>query len=214
MLYLSPYPDVASRQLAGLVFYLTAFSLIDGDFDPAEKAFVRDYIRNVLEQQAAEQMLFKPEEERQKIVEQRLAQHEQFIEQIELDILTRWTESIEADESKDDFVREWLEVRCFEVFQSFDLTERKELLAAIDELHLADGYAHPAELELRQKLTDLLTADVAEEPSVVVDIAPPVTVLEPVQLNSDNPTVAFFSDIEQAFSRDPEVLAWLCRQLG
>ena len=43
---------VAEQQMHAIIFYLTAFGYIDGDFDDSEKAFVRDYIGKLVEQRA------------------------------------------------------------------------------------------------------------------------------------------------------------------
>lgn len=209
MLYLSSYPEVAQHQLSGLVYYLTAFGMVDGEFGESEKAVVQAYLRRMLEQQAAEQMLFVPEEERRRAVDVQVAEVEQIISQIQQDILNRWTESISTGESQSDFVREYLELRCYEIFQSFEPSDRKELLAAVDELYLSDGDSHPAERELRTRLADLFAEGSAIEPSVVIDMPPPpVTVTPPVYLRPDGPILPFFNDIEQPYSADPNMLAW------
>lgn len=211
MFYLSPYADVAERQLSALIYYLTAFGLVDGDFDHTEKSFVREYVRKLLEQQAAEQMLFVPDEERRRVVDEKLAVHYQTIDDIEQDILGRWTESISAGESQQDFVREYLELRCYEALQSFDPAERQAMLAVVDEQFLSGGEAHPAEQELRDRLAALFEEGVKLEPSVVIDMPPPVTVLPQVRLRSDLPISPFFTDIEHPYSTDPGMLA---RQLA
>ena len=48
MLTFSTNPDVAEKQMRAIIFYLTAFGYIDGDFDVAEKTFVRSYIRQLV----------------------------------------------------------------------------------------------------------------------------------------------------------------------
>ena len=49
MLTFSTDPKVAERQMQAIIFYLTTFGYIDGDFDSAEKDFVREYIRKLVE---------------------------------------------------------------------------------------------------------------------------------------------------------------------
>ena len=44
MLKFSTDPDVAEQQMTAIIFYLTAFGYIDGDFDLSEKVFIREYI--------------------------------------------------------------------------------------------------------------------------------------------------------------------------
>ena len=48
MLTFSTDPDVAEQQMNAIIFYLTAFGYIDGDFDFTEKTFVRIYIRQLV----------------------------------------------------------------------------------------------------------------------------------------------------------------------
>ena len=48
MLTFSTNPDVAEQQMNAIIFYLTAFGYIDGDFDFTEKTFVRIYIRQLV----------------------------------------------------------------------------------------------------------------------------------------------------------------------
>src|SRR5947207_3840172 len=48
MLTFSSNPDVAEQQMNAIIFYLTAFGYIDGDFDFTEKTFVRIYIRQLV----------------------------------------------------------------------------------------------------------------------------------------------------------------------
>src|SRR5579862_3782257 len=43
---------VAEQQMHAVIFYLTAFGYIDGDFDDSEKAFIRDYVAKLVEQRA------------------------------------------------------------------------------------------------------------------------------------------------------------------
>ena len=48
MLTFSTNPDVAEQQMNAIIFYLTAFGYIDGQFDFTEKTFVRIYIRQLV----------------------------------------------------------------------------------------------------------------------------------------------------------------------
>ena len=45
MLTFSKRGSEAERQMHAVIFYLTTFGHIDGDFDAAEKEYVRGYIR-------------------------------------------------------------------------------------------------------------------------------------------------------------------------
>ncbi len=48
MITFSTNPDVAEQQMNAIIFYLTAFGYIDGEFDFTEKTFVRIYIRQLV----------------------------------------------------------------------------------------------------------------------------------------------------------------------
>src|SRR4029453_4678750 len=48
MLTFSTNPDTAEQQMNAIIFYMTAFGYIDGDFDFTEKTFVRIYIRQLV----------------------------------------------------------------------------------------------------------------------------------------------------------------------
>ena len=56
MLKFSNDPDVAEQQMNAIIFYLTAFGYIDGDFDSTEKTFVKIYIRQLVNQRARDAM--------------------------------------------------------------------------------------------------------------------------------------------------------------
>ena len=53
MLTFSKRGSEAERQMYAVIFYLTTFGHIDGDFDEREKAYVRDYIRRLVEHRVA-----------------------------------------------------------------------------------------------------------------------------------------------------------------
>src|SRR5205823_4082357 len=52
MLTFSHDPDVAEQQMNAIIFYLTAFGYIDGEFDLTEKTFVKIYIRQLVNDRA------------------------------------------------------------------------------------------------------------------------------------------------------------------
>src|SRR5436190_10234792 len=56
MLTFSTDPEVAEQQMNAIIFYLTAFGYIDGDFDQTEKTFVKIYIRQLVSARAAAAM--------------------------------------------------------------------------------------------------------------------------------------------------------------
>ena len=52
MMNFSDDPNIAETQMHALIFYLTTFGYIDGDFDASEKSFVRDYIGKLVTSRA------------------------------------------------------------------------------------------------------------------------------------------------------------------
>ena len=50
MLTFSSDPAVAETQMAAIIFYLTTFGYIDGDFDLSEKDFVRDNVQSQIDE--------------------------------------------------------------------------------------------------------------------------------------------------------------------
>src|SRR5437763_1301976 len=51
----SKNPEIAEQQMIAIIVYLTTFGYIDGNFDLAEKVFVLNYIRSLVEMRVAEQ---------------------------------------------------------------------------------------------------------------------------------------------------------------
>src|SRR4029078_9885370 len=49
MLKFSQDGATPDKQMRAVIFYLTTFGYIDGDFDDAEKEFVRNYVRKLIE---------------------------------------------------------------------------------------------------------------------------------------------------------------------
>ena len=56
MMTFSDDPDLAEQQMHAIIFYLTTFGYIDGDFDAKEKTFVRDYIGKLVSGRADQAM--------------------------------------------------------------------------------------------------------------------------------------------------------------
>lgn len=56
MLTFSSDPQRAEHEMHAVIFYLVTFGYIDGDFDAAEKGFVREIIRKLIEHRANQAM--------------------------------------------------------------------------------------------------------------------------------------------------------------
>ena len=135
--------------------------------------------------------------------------HEVF-EGIDQNVKDLFTESVSENEDPKAFVHSKLKVRCFEIFQSFDQRGQGELMRLIDTLLMADGVAHPAEVQFRSELAQLLEADLEIE----LDDSGPgardsarIAVAKPIDAGLSKVDHPFFKPFEFHFSRDPEALA-------
>jgi Calcineurin-like phosphoesterase len=205
MLRLSADPAVAEKQMQAVIFYVTTFGYIDGEFDHREKLFISDYIRRLVDHHVRTHAADLPAGALSALIEKRIAHSHAFFEQTDREIQEMFTEIVAHDENIATFVHNRLKVRCFEIFQEFDHDNQEELMQAIDELLMADGEAHPAEIMFRGELAQLLEADLAVE---LVDETP-------TQIPTMNPEEAmpskaaphtFFEPFEQDYADDPETM--------
>jgi len=204
MIRFSTDPVVAEKQMQAVIFYVTTFGHIDGDFDLSEREFVRLYIRRLVEHRVdsagvGEDAL------RAELVDKYTKHFHEVFEGIDRHVKELFTEAVASDEDQDAFVHAKLKLRCFEIFQSFDRETQEQLMEAIDDLIDADGQAHPAEVKFRAELAQLLEADLDIE---MIDETPhpPVHVETPVELHPSLETHPFFDQFEFHYSRDPDKL--------
>lgn len=163
MLSFSRDPQVAERQMQAVIFYLTTFGYIDGDFDDSERAFVSDYIRKLVESRVVGAMPEASEEVRGELVARFTTHFHEVFENIDAHVRELFTEAVAKDEDQDAFVHAKLKLRCFELFQGFDRDSQEVLLTAMDELIAADGVVHPAEQKFRNELVALFEDDLGVE---------------------------------------------------
>jgi len=202
MLSFSSDPKVAERQMDALIYSLTAFGYIDGDFDASEKELVKQTIRSLVERRVDTGMPNATPDVRQDLIE-RFSQHfvEKF-EQVDTQVGELFLEPVAKDEDRDNFVHSKLKQRCFELFEGFDGVNQQALLASVDELIAADGELHPAELEFRGQLVSLLETD-ADVFLFDDDITGKHTAFLPttqIDASEDHP---FFKQFEFHYSADP-----------
>jgi Calcineurin-like phosphoesterase len=196
-------PETAERQMHAVIFYLTTFGHIDGDFDASERTFVRNYIEALVEQRVrtAGQKLT-PDVQRE-LVKKYTAHFHEVFESIDHEVKELFSEAVSREEEHDNFVHAKLKLRCFEIFQSFDRGSQEQLMETIDKLIMADGAAHPAEVKFRAELSALLEADLAIE--LVEDAEKPhVSVQPPKSLPRATAAHPFFDQFEHHYSRDPD----------
>ncbi|WP_394822623.1 metallophosphoesterase family protein [Pendulispora albinea] len=202
MLTFSPDPDKAEQEMHAIIFYLTTFGYIDGDFDATEKSFVRAYIRKLVVHRAETAMADADPAFRSEIIEKFTAHFHEVFEGIDSRIQELFAEPVQKDEDPSAFVHTKLKVRCFEIFQSFDRAGQEQLMATIDELLLADGHAHPAELKFRAELAALLSTEVDLELVDDEDAVAHVRVEPPRRYAATGENHPFFVPAEFHYSAD------------
>lgn len=206
MLNFSTNPDVAEQQMNAIIFYLTAFGYIDGEFDFTEKTFVRIYIRQLVTARAKAAMPDADPKTRDEVINKFVGHFHEVFEQIDRSVKDLFDEAVADGEDVEKFVYAKLKLRSYEIFQTFDRDNQQELLATVDELIYADGSVHPAEKKFRDELDALLDSTSALSPADIeilreqsrVAISEPTPGAKP-RLD-DHP---FFAGFEQHYSADP-----------
>src|SRR5690606_22042132 len=205
MLTFSTDGSEADKQMRAVIFYLTTFGYIDGDFDDAEKSFVKDFIAKLVQHRvngavAATDVALRKE------LSQKFTRHfHEVFETIDHQVKDLFTEAIAEGEAQDTFVHAKLKLRCFEIFKAFDEQNQSQLMDTIDQLIHADGQVHPAEAKFRGELADLLNADLGIE-LLEEEAAPPVRIESKAALVPATENHPFFSQFEHHYSRQREAL--------
>ena len=163
MLKFSEVGAEAEKQMRAVIFYLTTFGYIDGDFDESEQQFVRDYIVKLVEHRVDGAVDPQDHALRTELVAKYSQHFLEVFESINQQVGELFTESVATDEDPRAFVHAKLKLRCFEIFKSFDGEDQDRLLDTIDELIRADGQVHPAEVEFRAELAALLEDELGVE---------------------------------------------------
>lgn len=207
MLTFSADPHIAEQQMNAIIYYLTAFGYIDGDFDGTERGFVRDFIAKLVHARAVA-ALGEDLRGHEDIIARWIKHFHEVMDSIDREIQDYFTESVAESEEVKQFVLAKLKLRTFEIFTRFDDDNRKRLLATADELIQADGVVHPEEERFKADIVALLDAPVEldevdvepiEESKVVIDSAKQLTPRQP-----DHP---FFKTFEHDYARDAETFA-------
>lgn len=216
-------PKIAEQQMQAVIFYLTAFGHIDGNFDRAEKVYVRDYVGKLVLGRARAVLGDDRLDAHYPDIERTIEHFHLVIDETQRQIESLFTESVAEGESTEQFVLAKLKLRCFELFRRFDDHTRSELLASVDELMFADGTAHPAETAFRRELYHLLfepieidDADLDEVELASVELAsadleqvePGLVIIgAPAKLQPVRPDHPFFRDFEHPYAKDREAFA-------
>ena len=205
MLNFSANPDIAEQQMNAIIFYLTAFGYIDGQFDFTEKTFVRIYIRQLVTARAKAAMPDADPRTRDEIVNKFVAHFHEVFEQIDRGVKDLFDEAVADGEDVERFVYAKLKLRSYEIFQSFEHDNQHELLATIDELIYADGSVHPAEEKFRKELEQLLDSTSTLSPSDIEILRDQsrIAIGGTAALNPRLEDHPFFLGFEQHYSADP-----------
>lgn len=210
MITFSDDPTRAEQEMHAVIFYLVTFGYIDGDFDATEKSFVRSTIQKLIEQRARAAMSKVTDAVRAEVVTKYTRHFHEVFEGVDQNVKDLFTESVSEGEDPKAFVHSKLKVRCFEIFHSFDQAGQRALMRLIDALLMADGVAHPAEVQFRSELLQLLEADVEIELDDAVSdpaLDAPVAVAAPIEPAPSRVDHPFFRPFEFHFSRDPSALS-------
>lgn len=205
MLTFSTDGPTADKQMRAVIFYMTTFGYIDGDFDDSEKSFVRDYVAKLVAHRVdgavGDDVALKQE------LTQKFTTHfHEVFEGIDRQVKGLFDEAVASGEKQNDFVHAKLKLRCFEIFKSFDKDNQEQLMDTIDELIRADGQIHPAEAKLRGELADLLEEDLGVELLDDEVARPPVAVGAVTQVTPSVENHPFFNQFEHNYTADPERL--------
>jgi hypothetical protein len=205
MLELDADPTVADNQMRAVIFYLTTFGHIDGEFDLSEKMFVRTYIKRLVENRVRKGAAGLAAAAQAELVAKYTAHFHEVFEAIDLQVADLFTEAVSHDEDSDKFVHSRLKLRCFEIFQQFDRTGQEQLMDTIDELLMADGEAHPAEIKFRAELAELLEADLHVE--LVEEGGPAAASVQPAAVRDSGAALhPFFDQFEHGYAVDPDLM--------
>ena len=134
MLTFSTNPDVAEQQMHAIIFYLTAFGYIDGEFDFTEKTFVRIYIRQLVTARAKAAMPDADPRVRDEVVNKFVTHFHEVFEHIDRSVKELFDEVVADGEDVEKYVYAKLKLKSYEIFQTFDTANQHELLATVDEL--------------------------------------------------------------------------------
>ena len=191
-----------------IIFYLTAFGYIDGEFDFTEKTFVRIYIRQLVTARAKMLMPDAPQKTRDEIVAKFVAHFHEVFENIDRQVKNLFDEAVSDGENVEQFVYAKLKLRSYEIFQTFDRDNQLELLSTIDELIYADGSVHPNEEKFRKEIEALLdqTSSLSPEEIEVIRETNRVAITNPVPLSARAEDHPFFQTGEQHYSSDPGMI--------
>jgi len=206
MLTFSDDPNTAEAEMRALIFYLTAFGYIDGEFDLSEKTFVRSYIRQLVQERALQAMPDAEEAARNDVIERFTAHFHEVFQEIDYGVRALFTEVVAKGEDVETFVYNKLKLRCYEIFRSMGAGNQQAMLDTIDELIAADGTLHPAEVKFRDEVRALLEAEIPLSPDDIEAVPSDLVIGEPERIEPHADDHPFFQQFEEHYSADPVVM--------
>lgn len=208
MMPFSTDPKLAERQMHAIIYYLTAFGYVDGDFDTAEKGFLRDFIGRLVAARADQAMPDRDDELKRELVAKWTTHFHEVFGSIDQEILENLAEPTADGEDAKSFTFSRLKLRCFELFQEFDDEGRRALLDTADELIHADGKVHESEEKLRREMMSLLESPVAIVDEELEEVAEGAVVIESARsVAVQRPDHPFFTRTEWNYADDKETFA-------
>jgi len=208
MLTFSTNPDVAEQQMNAIIFYLTAFGYIDGEFDFTEKTFVRIYIRQLVTARAKLAMPDADPKTRDEVINKFTSHFHEVFEQVDRSVKELFDEAVADGEDVEKFVYAKLKLRSYEIFQTFDRDNQNELLSTIDELIYADGSVHPSEQKFRNEIEALLDNPTPiDEADIEIVQGNKVAIADPAAVRTRLDDHPFFAAFEHHYSADPDRIA-------
>jgi hypothetical protein len=203
MITFSDDPQRAEEQMRAIILYLSGLGYVDGEFDGSEKAFVRGYIRKLIEHRVASAKIA-DEVLRKEMTERYTTHFLEVFEEIDRSIQALFAQTVASGEKVETYVYSNIKLRCYEVFQELDDASRKALLETVNELIMADGVVHPNEARFRDELQALLATEIPLDEAEMEEIRPVEVKVEPAALPlprlQNHP---FLERLEQHYSRDP-----------
>jgi hypothetical protein len=203
MLQFSNEPEIAEQQMRALIFYLTAFGYIDGEFDLSEKSFIRAYIARLVEARAEQSLTDAASQSARDVIARFTCHFHEVFEEIDHGVRALFDEVVAKGEDVQKFVYARLKLRCFEIFQAFDADNQQRLLATVDELIAADGRVHPAEAAFRDEVRALLAQEIPLEDEDLEPLATELRIAEPAAPRPREDDHPFFAAFEVHYSADP-----------
>lgn len=208
MMSFSPDPKVAEQQMHAIIYYLTAFGYVDGEFDSSEKGFLRDFIGKLVAGRAEQAMSGRDPALMAEIVEKWTKHFHEVLDGIDAEIKDNLDEPTAEGEDSQAYALSRIKLRCFELFRQFDEDGRRALLGTADELIHADGKVHESEARLREEMSKLLDAPLELGDHELEEVADGAVVIESVRkvdaAKKDHP---FFTRSEWNYAKDKETFA-------